>query len=154
MHPGQATADTRTLLDRYLIGLDDDELDDAWAARLFTRDARVEFPMSGHKGLEGLAAYHRDALAAFAATQHLGSPAVVDLVDEGRAVLRANLVSAHVHHPGTPGRPLFTVGTLATGEAELTDEGWRLSALTFRVLWTEGNPPVAEGNPPVTEESR
>lgn len=68
----------------------------------------------------------------------------MDLVDEGRAVLRANLVSTHVHHPGTPGRPLFTVGTLARGEAELTDEGWKLAALSFRVLWTEGNPPVPE----------
>lgn len=142
MHPGQAIDDIRTLLDRYLIGLDDEELNDAWAAALFTRDARVEFPMSGHKGLVGLAAYHRDSLAAFAATQHLGSPAVVDLKDGGGAVLRANLVSTHVHHPGTQGPPLFTAGTLATGEAEPTGDGWRLASLTFRVLWTDGVPPA------------
>ncbi|MFJ8753437.1 nuclear transport factor 2 family protein [Streptomyces sp. NPDC102441] len=144
MHPGQAIADIRTLLDRYLIGLDDEELDDAWAAALFTRDARVEFPMSGHKGLEGLAAYHRDSLAAFAATQHLGSAAVVDIKEEGRAVLRANLVSTHVHRPGAAGGPLFTAGTLATGEARLTGEGWRLAALSFRVLWTDGSPPAPQ----------
>jgi hypothetical protein len=142
MHPGQAIVDIRTLLDRYLIGLDDEELDDAWASALFTRDARVDFPMSGHKGLAGLAAYHRDSLAAFAATQHLGSPAVVDVRGEDRALLRANLVSTHVHHSGAAGPPLFTVGTLATGEAELTGDGWRLAALSFRVLWTDGVPPA------------
>ncbi|QGZ49416.1 nuclear transport factor 2 family protein [Streptomyces sp. QHH-9511] len=157
MHPGQAIGDdvrsqdevrtrddVRTLLDRYLIGLDDEQPTDAWAARLFTRDAEVAFPMSAHRGLEGLAAYHRDALAAFAATQHLGSPAVVDLLGEGRARLRANLVSTHVHHPGAAAGPLFTAGTLATGEAELTDDGWRLSSLSFRVLWTDGAPPSAK----------
>ncbi len=72
--------------------------------------------MSRHEGLDGLAGYHRDALAAFAATQHLGSPTVVDLDDAGeRAVLRANLVSTHAARRG--GRALFQVGTLATGEA-------------------------------------
>ncbi|MFE9762915.1 nuclear transport factor 2 family protein [Streptomyces sp. NPDC005808] len=145
MHPAEETDEIRALLDRYLIGLDDEELNDAWASRLFTRDARVEFPMSGHKGLDGLAAYHRESLAAFAATQHLGSPAVVDRQIEGedgrgRARLRANLVSTHVHHPGGTGRPLFTAGTLATGEAVRTDDGWRLASLSFRVLWTEGTP--------------
>jgi hypothetical protein len=145
MYPGRETSDISTLLDRYLIGLDDDELDDAWAATLFTHDARVEFPMSAHKGLDGMAAYHRDALAAFAATQHLGSPAVVDVAGDGRAALRANLVSTHVHHPGAGAvRPLFTVGTLATGEAHRTPEGWRLAALSFRVLWTDGTPPAPQ----------
>ena len=142
MQPGPEVLEISTLLDRYLIGLDDDELDDAWARGLFTKDALVEFPMSRHVGLDGLAGYHRDALAAFAATQHLGSPAVVDLDDAGeRAVLRANLVSTHAHHPGAADEPLFQVGTLATGEARRAAEGWRLSSLTFRVLWTRGTPP-------------
>jgi hypothetical protein len=142
MQPGPEVLEISTLLDRYLIGLDDDELDDAWARGLFTKDALVEFPMSRHEGLDGLAGYHRDALAAFAATQHLGSPAVVDLDDAGeRAVLRANLVSTHVHHPDAADEPLFQVGTLATGEVRRAAEGWRLSSLTFRVLWTRGTPP-------------
>ncbi|MCX4591810.1 nuclear transport factor 2 family protein [Streptomyces sp. NBC_01549] len=131
------------LLDRYLINLDDDKLDDEWAATLFTEDARIEFPMSRHQGINGLAAYHRDALAMFERTQHLNSPTVVDLVDDDRACLRANLVSTHVHRPGTAAEPLFVTGTLVTGEALRTSGGWRLAALDFRVVWMTGSPPRA-----------
>ncbi|MET9520005.1 nuclear transport factor 2 family protein [Streptomyces sp. NPDC002994] len=148
MHPGQEPFEISALLDRYLIGLDDQELDDAWAQELFTKDARVEFPMSRHEGLNGLADYHRDALGAFAATQHLGSPAVVEFGEAGeRAVLRANLVSTHVHHSGAAAEPLFQVGTLATGEARLTADGWRLATLSFRVLWSRGTPPRPQESP-------
>ncbi|MDJ0466264.1 nuclear transport factor 2 family protein [Streptomyces sp. H27-C3] len=131
------------LLDRYLIGLDDGAINEAWARDLFTEDARVEFPMSRHTGLDGLDIYHRDALGAFASTQHLGSPAIVDR-DGDLAVLRANLISTHVHHPGAVGDSLFQVGTLVTGEARRTAEGWRLAVLSFRVLWTRGAPSRAQ----------
>ncbi|MEK8141866.1 nuclear transport factor 2 family protein [Streptomyces sp. M10(2022)] len=90
-------AEVAALLDRYLLTLDDEELDEAWAAGLFTQDAVVAFPMNRHTGIDGMAAYHRRALSAFAATQHLGSPALV-VLDRDRASLRANLMSTHVHH--------------------------------------------------------
>jgi hypothetical protein len=141
MNSDRAAAEISTLLDRYLLGLDDDKLDDAWAQALFSEDARVEFPMSRHEGIEGLAAWHRQALDAFARTQHLNSPAVVDFSGGQRAVLRANLVSTHVHHPGTPGDPLFVAGTLVHGEARHTERGWRLAELSFRLVWSTGSPP-------------
>lgn len=97
--------------------------------------------MSRHAGVEGLAAWHRQALDAFARTQHLNSPAVVDLTGEQRAVLRANLVSTHVHHPDAPGDPLFVSGTLVRGEARHTEHGWRLTELSFRPVWSTGTPP-------------
>ncbi|MGW3094514.1 nuclear transport factor 2 family protein [Streptomyces sp. NPDC001102] len=143
------------LLGRYLIGLDDGELDDAWAGSLFTEDAVVTFPMSAHTGRAGLAAWHRASLAAFARTQHLGSPPVVDL-DGERAVFRAQVLTTHVHHPGGQGPggqgpggqgpggqgpALFRAGTLASGRARRTPAGWRMSELSFRVLFTEGEPP-------------
>jgi SnoaL-like domain len=133
------------LLDRYLLNLDDDELDDAWAERLFTKDACVEFPISRHEGIDGLAAYHRDALAMFEKTQHLNSPAVVEL-DGDRASLRANLLSTHVHlranAPSGGGHPpLFATGTLVNGEACHTPDGWRLRLLSFRLVWATGSPP-------------
>lgn len=155
MTTNSSTAEVGGLLDRYLTGLDDDELDDAWAGGLFTSDALVEFPMSRHDGIDGLAAYHRDALAAFARTQHLNSPAVV-AVTQDRATLRANLISTHVHlddgvPPGEDRPPLFATGTFVTGEARRTPDGWRLSMLSFRLIWATGNPPaparrVAAGN--------
>lgn len=145
MQPGPEESEISTLLDRYLIGLDDDELDDAWARGLFTKDALVEFPMVSTRVSKDSCGYHRDALTAFAATQHLGSPADVALDGDGeRATLRANLVSTHVHHPGAADEPLFQVGTLATGEARRAAEGWRLSSLTFRVLWSRGTPPRSQ----------
>ncbi|MFI8105607.1 nuclear transport factor 2 family protein [Streptomyces sp. NPDC086023] len=135
-----------SLLDRYLLSLDEGELDDAWAAELFAPDAVVVFPpMSRHQGAEGMAEFHRTALSAFAATQHLGSPALV-VLDGDRATLKANMLSTHVHHPhharpqgDLP--PLFATGTFVNGEARRTPQGWRLTQLSFRLLWADGCPP-------------
>ncbi|MGW1404088.1 nuclear transport factor 2 family protein [Streptomyces sp. NPDC002405] len=128
------------LLGRYLVTLDDEEPDDAWARSLFTEDAVVTFPMSRHEGRAGLAEWHRASLAAFARTQHLGSPAVVTVVGD-RAAFRANVLTTHVHRPGGDRPPLFRAGTLASGEARRTSAGWRMGELSFRVLFTEGVPP-------------
>ncbi|WP_328427296.1 nuclear transport factor 2 family protein [Streptomyces sp. NBC_00443] len=141
MNSVTSAAEISALLDRYLLGLDEDKLDDAWARALFSDDARVEFPMARHEGIEGLAAWHRQALDAFARTQHLNSPAVVDLTGEKRAVLRANLVSTHVHHPDAPGDPLFVSGTLVHGAARHAEDGWRLTELSFQLVWSTGSPP-------------
>ncbi|MFH0246527.1 nuclear transport factor 2 family protein [Streptomyces sp. HK10] len=128
------------LLGRYLIALDDEELDDAWARSLFTEDAVVAFPRSRHEGLAGLAQWHRASLAAFVRTQHLGSPAVVT-VEGDRAAFRANVLTTHVHHPGEDRPPLFRAGTLASGEARRTPAGWRMNELSFRIAFVEGEPP-------------
>ncbi|MFC9914450.1 nuclear transport factor 2 family protein [Streptomyces sp. NPDC059862] len=129
------------LLNRYLVSLDEEELDAAWAAGLFTQDAVVAFPISRHEGLAGMADYHSTALSAFAATMHLGSPAVVEVSGDS-ATLRANLVSTHVHRTGgREGAPqLFTTGTSVHGRARFTPLGWRLSELSFRLVWADGSP--------------
>ncbi|WP_309055807.1 nuclear transport factor 2 family protein [Streptomyces sp.] len=147
--PEESRASVAALLNRYLVSLDDtdDRLDDAWADGLFTEDAVVAFPMSRHQGRAGMADYHRTALSAFAATQHLGSAPVV-VLDGDRATLRANLISTHVHHARhTPPlgelAPLFATGTFVTGRARRTGGGWRLSELAFRLLWADGSPAPA-----------
>jgi SnoaL-like protein len=138
------SAEIGALLDRYLIGLDEGgELDDAWARSVFTEPACVEFPMSRHEGLAGVAAYHNQAMAAFERTQHLNSPALVEVAGD-RALLTANLISTHVHRStGAPAQDLFMAGTRCTGEACRTAEGWRLRRLSFDVIWTSGSPPGA-----------
>ncbi|MGF1428678.1 nuclear transport factor 2 family protein [Kitasatospora sp. LaBMicrA B282] len=147
----ESRAAVADLVQRYLLALDDEELDDAWAASLFTEDAVVAFPpMSRHEGIEGMADFHRTALAAFAATQHLGSPALVVLDGEDRATLRANLLSTHVHHahlalPQGRLEPLFATGTFVDGAARRTPQGWRLTLLSFRLLWVDGTPPPKAG---------
>src|SRR5438309_8007500 len=114
--PSNQSAEVGALLDQYLLSLDDGKLDDDWARSLFTEHARIEFPISQHEGIDGLAAYHRHALAVFQRTQHLNSPAVVEF-DGDRASLKANLISTHVHLPvnASPGDErvmLFTTGTV------------------------------------------
>ncbi|MFC7303692.1 nuclear transport factor 2 family protein [Streptomyces monticola] len=128
------------LLDRYLIGLDEHherELDESWAESLFTADARVEFPVGRHDGIDGLVAFHHTALAKFARTQHLNSGAVVDIEGE-HATVRANLISTQV----LPSGALFTTGTFARGEARLVAAGWRLRRLSFGLVWSSGEPPA------------
>lgn len=138
----ESRACVAALLDRYLVSLDQEELDAGWAAGLFTPDAVVAFPISRHEGIEGMADYHATALSAFAATMHLSSPAVVEVRD-GTAALRANLMSTHVHHAAAQdGAPqLFTTGTSVRGSARRTAHGWRLSELTFHLVWSQGSPP-------------
>ncbi|MFF8379988.1 nuclear transport factor 2 family protein [Streptomyces sp. NPDC015661] len=145
-----AVAEIGGLLDRYLISLDHDKLDEEWARSLFTRDSCVEFPISRHEGIDGLAAYHRAALAAFERTQHLNSPAVVVLHGADRASLRANLISTHVHLPAADpsdeaARVPFATGTSVDGEVRRTPDGWRLTRLSFRLIWATGRPPVSAG---------
>ncbi|MFD6619917.1 nuclear transport factor 2 family protein [Streptomyces albidoflavus] len=129
------------LLDRYLVSLDQQVLDADWAAALFTPDAVVAFPISRHEGLAGMADYHATALSAFAATMHLGSPAVVEVHDD-TATLLANLMSTHVPHGAREGASrLFVTGTSVHGRARHTSLGWRLSELDFRLVWSQGSPP-------------
>ncbi|WP_329136518.1 nuclear transport factor 2 family protein [Streptomyces sp. NBC_01476] len=141
------TADAATvggLLNRYLLALDSGVLDDAWAYGLFASDAVVSFPMSTYEGITGLAEWHRHSLAKFARTQHLNSPAVVECSGD-EATLRANLVSTHVHHPGDERAALFVTGTSVTGRARRTPAGWRLTRLSFELIWSQGSP-VASGS--------
>lgn len=132
------------LLDRYLLALDAGGLDDAWAYGLFTADAVVSFPMSTYEGIVGLAEWHRHSLRKFARTQHLNSPAVAECSGD-EATLRANLLSTHVHHPGDEHAPLFVTGTSVAGRARRTPAGWRLSRLSFELVWRQGSP-VAPGS--------
>lgn len=138
-----SVADASALLDRYLIDLDTATLDDAWAEDLFTTDVEVDFPNAGHRGIAGLAAFHRESLAVFARTQHLNSPAVLT-VEGSTVVLRANLVSTHVLSADSgAGDSIFVVGSLVEGHAVSTELGWRLRVLSFRLVWSTGRPPSA-----------
>ena len=134
-------AEIGELLDRYVLGLDYDKLDDEWTAELFSDDVVIEFPVSRHTGIDGLAEYHRRALAMWAETHHLNTPSVVS-VSGDRATLRANMTSVHVHHEREGEiRPHYVSGTCVTGDAVRTERGWRLSRLSFDLIWKTGNPP-------------
>ena len=126
------------LFARYLMSLDNGKTDPERAASLFTPDIVVEFPMSRHEGIQDIDVYHSETMSRFAATQHLCSPPVVSPVGPDSVDLRAQVLSVHVHHG--PERERFCAGTLATGQARRTPEGWRLRRLSFEVVWTDGRP--------------
>jgi len=77
----------------------------------------------------------------WARTHHLNTPSIVNVTGE-RASLRANMTSVHVHHEREgETRPHYVSGTYVTGDAVLTERGWRLSRLSFDLIWKTGNPP-------------
>jgi hypothetical protein len=126
------------LFTRYLMSFDNGKTDTEWAESLFTPDIVVEFPMSRHEGIRDIDVYHSETRSRFAATQHLCSPPLVCPTGPDAAGLQAQVLSVHVHHG--PDRQRFSAGTLATGEARRTPDGWRLSRLSFEVVWTDGRP--------------
>ncbi|MFE5869619.1 nuclear transport factor 2 family protein [Streptomyces roseifaciens] len=141
MKISHANAEISSLFDRYALGLDYDEIDDEWTSSLFAKDVLIEFPVSRHVGIDGLAEYHRKALAMWAGTHHVNTPSIVSVTGD-RATLRANMTSVHVHHQREgEERPHYVSGTYVTGDAVHTEHGWRLSRLSFQLTWKTGNPP-------------
>ncbi|MEV8070545.1 nuclear transport factor 2 family protein [Streptomyces sp. NPDC085995] len=137
----QVNLEIAELFDRYVLGLDHDKLDDEWADALFAKDVVIEFPVSRHAGIDGLVEYHRKSLAMWAGTHHVNTPSVVS-VEGDRATLRANMTSVHMHHERAgQTREHYVSGTYVTGDAVRTEQGWRLSRLSFDLIWKTGNPP-------------
>lgn len=140
-------AEIGELLDRYLLDFDillDQPRDDDRYRRIFTEDLRLTFPVGGHRGVAGLAAFQRTAKSQWARTQHLSTNHVIDLDpdhDPDRARLRARLLVAHVHPDGGPPEP-FTAGSHIDAQAVRTEQGWRLRELTIHLIWTTGRRPA------------
>ncbi|GGR87318.1 hypothetical protein Snoj_65910 [Streptomyces nojiriensis] len=141
MKTSHLDAEISSLLDRYVLGLDYDKLDDEWASGLFSEDVLIEFPVSRHAGIDGLVEYHQKALAMWDGTHHQNTPAIVSITAD-RATLRANMTSVHMHHQREgEALPHYVSGTYITGDAVYTEHGWRLSRLSFELIWKTGNPP-------------
>jgi hypothetical protein len=62
---------------------------------------------------------------------------LIDL-DGDRATVGANLIATFVHGPG-PSVPLFQRGERYSFEAVRTDDGWRLSRVESKPIWTVGS---------------
>ncbi|BBB01457.1 hypothetical protein RVR_8885 [Actinacidiphila reveromycinica] len=137
------------LLDRYLLDFDglssSEPRQDTWYGTLFTPDLDLEFPVSGHQGLAGLAEFQRAAKAHWARTHHTSTNHVVDL-DGDTAELAAGLLVTHVHPPES-GRADLRTGSRITARAVRTPDGWRLRALAIRLVWSRGDLPPRPGRP-------
>lgn len=133
------------LIDRYMITLDTADgpgRDVGWYRTMFTDDVRMTFPVGAHRGVSGLPEFQRAATVRWKVTHHLSANHVVD-VDGDRAGISAQLLATHVEHdsPAGPQRT-FHIGGRYRADAVRTPAGWRISDLSFVVVWSEG-----EGRP-------
>jgi hypothetical protein len=147
------TTELRALAARYLAELDAGQFDRDWAAGLFTDDVELRFPMGGHAGVEGVAAFTHTIMDRWANTHHHGSECLVHLRGD-EADVEWSLLASHIHTdsppPPAPTR-CFQLGGRFRALARRTPAGWRFARLVLRIAWTSGAPPA--GIPRVTAEA-
>lgn len=126
--------DVTDLISRLGVVLDEKRIDDL--ITVFTEDATGQFPSGGFDGVAELAEYGRSTIPAFEQLQHVITNVLVDLNGD-RAEARANLVSFNVPSAEDPATH-FDVGGLYRFEAVRQPEGWKLSRVELREVWTAG----------------
>ncbi|CAM5334513.1 nuclear transport factor 2 family protein [Streptomyces griseomycini] len=131
-------AEITDLMDRYLRSLDDGVFDEEWARAFHTEDVTAEMPIGTVHGRDALLAHVRGGMALFDRTVHLGTNAIIE-IDGARATVRGAQLSTHVLADGS-GSVFISAGH-ADAELVRTADGWRISASTLRVVWTQGSPP-------------
>jgi hypothetical protein len=147
-------AEITDLIDRYLLSLDDRDVDEAWARSVFTDDCQVEYPVGNRQGIADIVEITRQGVEQFDRTQHVGSNYVIDLHGDDRATVRCNTIMTHVHRvpagrpPSAGPAPLLTVGGRVEGDLVRTTDGWRFHHVAIRVIWATGEPPTSPGGSP------
>ncbi|MGW1747648.1 nuclear transport factor 2 family protein [Streptomyces sp. NPDC002092] len=131
-------AEITDLLDRYLRSLDEGVFDEEWARAFHTEDVTAEMPIGTVHGRDALLTRVRQGMALFDRTVHLGTNPVIE-IDGDRATTRGVQLSTHVLADGTDS--VFISAGHADAELVRTAEGWRISASSLRVVWTQGPPP-------------
>jgi hypothetical protein len=136
------------LISRFFRVLDERKFEGDWARSYFTDDVRTVTPIGASDGIEAME-HTNEALERYARTQHIASDILVDVeAASGRARASWNALMTHVHHDATlqqrdkDANPLFTVGGYYEAELRGMREGWRISRMSVRVIWTTGEPPV------------
>lgn len=140
----EAVFEVQQLIERYMLGIDYDEITEEWARSLFSVDVEIVYPVSRHRGLDGLVKFQTSSLGLWAATHHIVTNPIVEVVAE-RASIRANLLSVHI--PKAVDKimksPNHYSGTYMTGNSARTRDGWRLTHLTFDQVWQSNKPDIA-----------
>jgi len=121
------------LVSRLGVWLDEKCFDEARS--ILTEDATAKTPGGSVAGVDQVAEQARRNHAV--PTQHVITNVLIDL-DGDRATVGANLIATFVHGPD-PSGPLFQRGEGYTFEAVRTADGWRLSRVESRPIWTIGS---------------
>ncbi|GGU69066.1 hypothetical protein GCM10010211_38170 [Streptomyces albospinus] len=141
-------AEITDLLDRYLRSLDEGIFDEAWARAFHTEEVTAVMPVGTVHGRDALLASVSQAMALFDRTVHLGTNAVIE-IDGDRATARGAQLSTHVLAGGSA--ELFVSAGHADSELVRTPDGWRISASSLRIAWTQGTPPRSATGPETGE---
>lgn len=135
-------------MDRYLRSLDDGVFDEEWARAFHTEDVTAEMPIGTVHGRDALLSRVRRGMALFDRTVHLGTNTIIE-IEGARATARGAQLSTHVLADGSGS--VFVSAGHADTELVRTADGWRISASSLRVVWTQGPPPrLPEGLAPVS----
>lgn len=133
------------LAERYLASLDEGTFGDEWARSFFTEDVELTFPVGGHQGRAGAAAFTRKIMERWDGTHHHGSPALVEL-DGDRASVAWSLIASHLHFdsPRPPAAShYFQLGGRFDTSVRRTPAGWRFARMRLRITWSTGRAPAA-----------
>jgi SnoaL-like domain len=121
------------LVSRLGVWLDEKRFNEARA--ILTEDATVKTPGGSVAGVDQVAEQARRNHVV--PTQHVITNVLIDL-DGDRATVGANLIATFAHGPD-PSGPLFQRGERYTFEAVRTADGWRLSRVESKPIWTTGS---------------
>jgi SnoaL-like domain len=126
-------------------------VDAATLQSIFTDDVVVQFPAGSHQGIAGLPDFHLKIIALWERTLHQVTSHHI-VIDGDRASAQATLTATHVHRDDDPGRHLRIGGYIDASAIRATD-GWLLTNLTIRLVWTEGDAPAgpADGGAPLND---
>jgi 3-phenylpropionate/cinnamic acid dioxygenase small subunit len=127
---------------RYAMALDNSD----WSAlrACFTPDVRAQWPtMPVFANYDEMERTCRDIMARLSGAQHLISNVIVE-VDGDRADCWSYF-QTQVVRTGTPGGDTFTVGCKCQDQLVRTSQGWRICGRHVDLMWTDGNPAVAQG---------
>jgi hypothetical protein len=121
------------LVSRLGVWLDEKRFNEARS--ILTEDATVKTPGGSVAGVDQVAEQARRNHVV--PTQHVITNVLIDL-DGDRATVGANLIATFVHGRD-PSGSLFQRGERYTFEAVRTADGWRLSRVESKPIWTIGS---------------
>ena len=130
----------RQLAARYCWALD--TLDRESLARVFTADATASLGRGIQNGFDEIWSLIHGVLAHLDASQHLIGSQLIDLSVDGRsATSRCHFHAQHVRASAGDDTQFIVAGRY-DDRLVITDDGWRITHRTLKVIWTRGNPSV------------
>jgi 3-phenylpropionate/cinnamic acid dioxygenase small subunit len=127
---------------RYALALDNCD----WEAlrACFTSDVRAQWPnMPEFQNYDEMENTCRDINERLTGAQHLISNVIVEI--DGDEADCWSYFQTQVVRTGTPGGDNFTIGCKCRDRLVRTPQGWKIRTRRMDLIWTDGNPAVAEG---------